>query len=103
GDRRDADLAGGERPTLGHVHGGLLVARVVHLHALGEAAVEERHDMPARETEHMFDPGLFQRSRENPASVMLPGIHLVRAPSGTRRTCGTACRRSAPRSTSTRR
>ena len=53
GDERHARLAGDPRPAVGGVRRRLLVTDVDHADALVEAAVVDRHDVPAAEREHV--------------------------------------------------
>ena len=63
-DRRDTDLSGvAARPSVGGVRRGLLVANVDDPDALVEAAVVERHDVPARQCKEHLDTGLLEGAR----------------------------------------
>ena len=78
GDRRDTDLPGvAARPGIGGVRRGLLVANVDDPDALVEAAVVERHDVPARQCEEHLDAGLLEGARREFATVNRHGFILL--------------------------
>ena len=80
GHDRDAGLPGDARPAVGRVRRRLLVAHVDDADALVEAAVVDRHDVPAAEREDVRHALLLERARDDPSSVhrhelgLLPGI-----------------------------
>jgi hypothetical protein len=78
-ERRDPDRARHLRPSLGRERGGLLVADVDDLDALGAAAVIDREDVAAREREQLADPVRAQAlSDQAPAVDFAFGLGLAR-------------------------
>ena len=66
------------RPRVGRVHGGLLVAHVDDVDAFVEAAVVERHDVPARQREDHLHARFLQCLRRQLSAVKRHRVCLRR-------------------------
>ena len=94
GDDRHAGPTGDARPAVGRVRRGLLVAHVDDADALVEAAVVDRHHVPAAEGEDEGDVLGAQRARHQRPPWMYPiperpSLRFDRARSRPRRTIAT--------------
>jgi hypothetical protein len=76
GDQRNAALAGQPRESVGHVHGGGLVAHVDQPEACAQRRVEHGHDVVAREREDGAKAGRIERARKHVGAPEL-GWHEV--------------------------
>src|SRR5262249_17532833 len=70
GQRRNADPPGGLGEPLGRKGGGLLVADVDDLDALGEATVVDREQMPAGQREEVRAPARCERLGDESTPVL---------------------------------
>jgi len=71
GDDGDAGTAGGARPSIGHVRGGLFVTGVDHAEVVARRGRVNRIEMPAVEGENFTHALAFERAHHHLAAVDL--------------------------------